>query len=170
MEAVNQASESLLRSLTDELDLVCVMQKLAGDKEACLVSGDVNRLNHLLEQEEELVSALNNQEDKRKAGADSLASALGISGQNLTLKAMISLIADPGIQRKLSVARQRLNDAIEQLGVINARLKELLKVKLDYTDMMINLIFTPKKKNNTYNNFGGRTDETDSLYLLDYHA
>lgn len=170
MKAVIEIADDLLLTIQQELQLVSELIKSAEEKEAVLTVADVERLNEVLEKEEDVVIALRAKEEERKVTAEALASALFIPEKDVQLKKLIEHIDDPHCKERLSNAKDKIVNATERLSFHNAKVKELLNYQIDYSDFMLHLLYVPQSTNNFYNMQGSAEGQTENLSRLDYHA
>lgn len=170
MEAARIASEDLCANITMALDLLGALTDIAIEKEAFLTSGDIEGLRGAIDKEEDILTALNRTEKDRKVYADALSQAIGLYSKDATLKDILEKITDSAMKVRLSGLRDALLAAAEQLSALNDKLGQLLKLQIGYTDYMINLLYIPKSRNNSYNIQGSRRDDSNNLSLMDLHV
>jgi flagellar biosynthesis/type III secretory pathway chaperone len=170
MEALRTASDELCLRLSMSLELVCALMALAREKETYLTTGDIENLRTATEKEEELVADLGKLEKDRELYAGALSNAIGFFGKGQSLAELIDGIPDSEMRRRLTTLRSQLKDAITTLTSQNEKLRQLLALQIGYTEYMLNLIYIPKSKNNTYDVQGSRTDNASQLSLFDLHV
>lgn len=169
MESVINASEELMRNMTGALELVEELLSLSTQKASFLTAGDAEGLSAAVRTEEDIVLALRELENDRKVKADALAKAIGVFEDNVKLKEIIAKIEDGPCRNGLSELREQLLDATSRLSAQNAKLKELLEMQIGLTDYMLNMLYIPKRRNHSYDQTGGRREETGELSLMDLH-
>ena len=169
MEAARIASEDLCANISAALDFIGALTDLSNEKEAYLTAGDIEGLRSATEKEEEIIAALSKTEKDRKICADALSQAIGLFNRDATLKDIIEHITDSIMKEHLSDLRNQLISAADNLSQLNDKLGQLLQLQIGFTDYMINLLYIPKSKNNSYNIQGARKDETSDRSLLDLH-
>lgn len=169
MEAARIASEDLCANMSASLGLIGALTDISKEKEAFLTAGDVEGLRSATEKEEEIIASLNRTEKDRKIYADALSQAIGLFNKDITLKDIIENISDSTMRERLADLRNKLIDASSHLSQINDKLAQLLQLQIGLTDYMINLLYIPKSKNNSYDLQGARRDDTNNRSLLDLH-
>jgi flagellar biosynthesis/type III secretory pathway chaperone len=167
MESVKNAADELILNMAGALELMETLLGLSEQKASFLTAGDAEGLSAAVEKEEDIVLSLRDIEEDRKAKADALAKAIGIFDKNITLKGIIGKIDDEQYRKRLSDLRDKLLDAVSRLSVKNARLKELLKLQIGITDYMLNMLYVPKRRNHSYDQTGGRREDTGELSRMD---
>ena len=170
MEDVVKASDDLMDTLHRAQILTHKLLEFSKAKEAALKSDDVGGLNELLVGEEDLVAAVHENEKEREFRSDALAAAVGVKKENTRLREIINLVAYPSCRTKLEQARNELMEELARLTQQNAKVKEILQYKVNYTDFMLNLLYVPQKKVFSYNVQGDKEDGFGSQNLLDYRA
>jgi len=166
MDTVKHASEALCLNLAGILDTINTLAALSAEKEAYVISGDIENLRAATEKEEELLADLGKLEKDRENIAGALSKAIGIFSKSVTLSSLIERIEDPGVQEKLSGLKDRLGEAVGALNAKNDRLKELLRLQMGYTEYMLNMIVVPRSKGRTYDPQGASQDAVN-ISLLD---
>lgn len=166
MDAVKHAQEALCLNLSEILNTVNALAAISADKEAYVISGDIENLRAATEKEEELLADLGKLEKDRENLAGALLKAIGIFNKNATLSSLIERIDDPGVREKLSGLKDKLGEAVGALNAKNARLKELLRLQMSYTEYMLNMILVPRSKGRTYG-FQGAGQDATNISLLD---
>lgn len=166
MEA--EMEKALLRVLERELQLVGGLADSAREKERLLVCGDVRGFADLLEREEEAVLELREREAERAGRVSSLAP--GESGGSPTLWELARRTTDPECGRRLASAGKDLAGLLRGLSRQNAKLKTLLKRRMDDTQFLLNLLYNQGGGIHFYNMQGGREEKSGFAGRLDCEA
>ncbi len=161
-------ADDLLSTLLKTKALLASLSGLAEEKAAALQAEDIAGLNGLLEKEEDVILALGENEAERQAKARALAQAAGLSGEKPSLGQIIEAMAEPGCREGLAEARIGLTEETARLIRWNTRVKELLQTKINYTDYMINLLYTPADNGFSYDMQGNKEEENGESALLDF--
>lgn len=169
IEAVQHTSDELCAAMQKALDLINELVDISKAKERYLTAGDIESLRTATEKEEDIMVALGRVEKDRILKADALSQAIGLFNTNLTLKDIIGQIPDNTVQERLSGLRKGLLESADRLSASHELLTELLGLQMSYTDYMLNMIYTPKSKNLTYDIQGSRNDDSGSLSRFDLH-
>lgn len=167
MKDVLKATDELVSVLRRTGELIDLLLESSGQKEEFLKSDEIVELNDLLSKEEDVVSALGDNEKARQSSTETLAAAVKVSGEDVSLRELCEAIEDPELRTKLEGAREELARKTEQLTQQNVRVRELLQFKLNYTNYLINLLYIPKTNMFSYNVQGDKEDEGDKLNLMD---
>jgi hypothetical protein len=170
MEAVLVHSDKLSQNLSGTLELLAALTAISKEKEMFLTGGDIESLRAATEREEELVAELTQKEKEREKCAGALSRAIGLFGKNIKLAELIERIDNDAVRRRLTEQKNSLNDAVRALEAQNGKLAELLALKMNYTDYMLNMIYVPKSRNHTYDVQGSRKDVAGDLSLMDFHV
>ena len=170
MDPVRLASEELSTKLAASLEFVRALLSLSREKEAGLQAGDIERLRAATDKEEELITDLKRLDRDREICAGALAKAIGFFGSGHSLSELIAGIGDNPAGGRLDELKNELNEAMATLSSQNEKLRQLLALQIGYTQYMLNLIYIPRSRNNTYGNQGGRMDDASRLSLFDLHV
>jgi flagellar biosynthesis/type III secretory pathway chaperone len=165
----NGAYNDLSRSMEKALELLGLLTELSGRKSGCLTAGDIEGLRSAMENEEEIIAALNDTEKDRMIKADALSQAIGLFTKNAPLKALVEALPDRAAGEKLRQLGERLGAAMAALSDKNGKLKELLQLQINCNDYMLNMLVIPKHKGNAYDVRGSRRDDAAGRGFLDVH-
>lgn len=127
------------------------------NKEKTIVSGDMKKIADLLQKENELVSGLENLEDRRLE----IAAELHPGGKGATLKDLLERSPEEYLQ-KLEGLALRLMDALNRVAIKNKTNSELIGSAMEFTNYMLNLMSssaTPEESTYAYN---GRIRQADA--------
>jgi hypothetical protein len=164
---IRQVSDDLCANIQRSLELVNALSEISKDKETFVKNGDIEGLRAVTEKEEDMLAELGRVEKDRKRKADDLSQAIGLFNNDAPLKDIIDNIPDQKIRDRLAGLRISLLDAITGLAARNEMLSELIGMRMQYTDYMLNLLYTPQKKNHGYDVMGGRKDEAGRFNMID---
>jgi flagellar biosynthesis/type III secretory pathway chaperone len=166
---VESASEDLCLSMEKALELIGRLTETADNKAGCLTAGDIEGLRVAMEDEEELIAALDQIEKDRMIKADALSQAIGLFSQNIRLSELEKAIPDRLLGERLHQLGERLTSAVTVLTEKNGTLKELLQLQIGCNEYLINMLVAPKEKNNAYNFNGSRKENQTDRGFLDVH-
>jgi flagellar biosynthesis/type III secretory pathway chaperone len=170
MDTIVNTSQAMLLTMSQVLGLLRTLMESANQKEALISADDVEGLEEFLVEEAETACTLKQKEKELKYRAEDLRHAAGITNKAAQLKEICGLVSDIACRDRLTAARDELAEAVEQLNRQNAKLKELLKYRIGYTDFMLNLLHSPQSGLRSYNVQGIKDEGFGSYSLLDYHA
>jgi flagellar biosynthesis/type III secretory pathway chaperone len=167
---VESTAEELCRSMEKALELIGRLTETADTKAASLTAGDIEGLRTAMENEEELIAALDDTEKDRMIKADALSQAIGLFSQNVRLSELVASIPNCVLSERLKRLGESLTSAVAALTVKNGTIKELLQLQIGCNDYMLNMLVTPKEKNNAYNIKGNRRENKADRGFLDFHV
>lgn len=170
MADVLGTADDLLSTLLETKALLESLSVFAEEKAAALQAEDIAGLDGLLEKEEDVLLALGENEAERQAKALALARAADLAGADPSLEQIIEAVAEP--ERRAGLARARIGLTEETARLIrwNTRVRELLQTKINYTDYMINLLYTPADNGLSYDMQGNKEEESAESALLDFRV
>lgn len=167
MQNILKATDDLVVVLNRTGELIELLLESSNQKEEFLKSDEVVELNDLLSIEEDFVSALSQNEQDRIMSSEALAAALEIANKDASLKDLCEALNDPSCKSKLGTAREELAEKTQRLMQQNAKVRELLQLKLNFTNYMINLLYIPQSNMVSYNVQGDKEDEGGKMNLMD---
>lgn len=159
---------SLMENLIDVLDKESseyeVLLELSQRKTPIIVSGNLENLQKITDEEQELVSRINHLEKKRVEITADIANVLNKDVTTLKLKNLIEMLAGrPAEQKALAVAHDRLQAAVKGLKRVNEQNSELLRNALEMVEFEMNLIQAMKAAPTTANYNRGAYSAGDTM-------
>lgn len=150
--------EPVSELLRQQLSQYTKLLSLAEEMRDCLVAGDVETLEKLTRAQTTQLKQIDLLEKKRLAAAESLFSALEVSGpRNLT---ELIFYAEGARQAELQGLKSGFTELLQQLATVQAANKALLQTNLDLNDMMLDLMSAPEDPlNNFYGADGSEPEE-----------
>lgn len=147
---------SLMENLIDVLDKESseyeVLLGLARKKTPVIVSGNLENLQKITDEEQVLVSRINQLEKKRVEVTADIANVLNKDVETLKLKNLIAMLESrPMEQRALAEAHDKLQAAVHELKRANEQNRELLNNALEMVEFEMNLLQATKAAPETAN-------------------
>ncbi len=147
---------SLMETLIDVLDKESseyeVLLGLAQRKTPIIVSGDLEVLQKITDEEQELVARISNLEKKRVEITGDIANVLNKDVETLKLVNLIKMLESrPAEQQILAQAHDRLQTVVTGLKKANEQNKELLSNALEMVEFEMNLLQASKTAPETAN-------------------
>lgn len=125
---------------------------LSQKKTPVIVSGDLEALQKITDDEQESVSRISHLEKKRTEVTADIANVLNRDVTKLKLRDMIDMLAArPAEQQRLAAAHDRLQGAVHELQRTNEQNKELLTNALEMVEFEMNLLQASKAAPETAN-------------------
>ena len=136
---------SLMENLIEVLEKECAeydgLLELSQKKTPLIVSGDLDKLQKITDDEQIVVSRLSNLEKKRVEVTADIANVLNRDVEKLTLSNLIDMMAArPAEQAKLAEIHDRLGSSVRILQRINEQNRELLTNALEMVEFEMNLM------------------------------
>ena len=129
-----------------------------------IVSGDLENLQKITDDEQIVVSRVHNLEKKRIEITADIANVLNKDVNTLKLANLIEMLAGrPEEQAKLAAAHDRLRSAVRGLQRVNEQNKELLDEALDVVEYEMNLLQSMKAAPATANYTRGAYNAGDTM-------
>jgi len=162
MSTETEPLQGLLNILQDEQESILKLLECSRQKVNCLTHGREYELPEILKQEGVLVSEIGEHEERRKTQVGFIAQQLGedLDDQASILK-IVAYLPDERWKKKLGIARERLTAKIDQLQRSNRKVNSLLKQKMKYTDMMLDLFLVPDTMLNSSYDRKGKREQGD---------
>lgn len=140
---------SLMENLIDVLNKECseyeVLLELSQKKTPIIVSGDLQKLQQITDEEQMVVSRIHNLERKRTEVTADIANVLNKDVNNLKLSNLISMLAGrPEEQRVLAEVHDKLQLSVRGLQRANEQNRELLSNALEMVEFEMNLLQAAK--------------------------
>ncbi len=122
-------------------------------KKACIISNDAQKLNDTVKKEWELISFVMELEEKRIALTKDIASEFNLDLDTVSL-ADIAAKCPAKEAAALNLIAEKLKEIFEKQKVLNAEVKGLIDLHLEYVDYMVNMFLVEPQTNNIYGNSG----------------
>lgn len=133
--------ENLIEVLDRECDEYEGLLEVSRRKTPAIVSGSLEKLQEITDEEQTMVSRIANLERKRTEVTADIATVLNKDVTKLTLTNLIDMLATrPAEQAALIRSYDRLHQSVRELKRVNEQNGELLRDALDMVDFEINLI------------------------------
>ena len=147
---------SLLENLIEVLDSENTQYEklvtLAESKTPVIVSGDIENLGKITEDEQEIVGTIQGMEKRRNAILADIANVVNRDVETLKLKDLIQMLEKmPDQQEMLQNVQTRLRQTIDKLKAVNEKNQMLLSEKLEMVDFNLNMIRAMKSAPQTAN-------------------
>ena len=147
---------SLLENLIDVLDCENTqyekLLELAESKTPAIVSGDIESLGKITEDEQEIVGKIQGMEKQRDKFLADIADVVNRDVETLKLIDLIQMLESmPDQQQKLKDVQKRLRATIDKLRESNGKNQLLLAERLDMVDFNLNMIRAMKSAPQTAN-------------------
>lgn len=144
--------ECLIEVLEKESSEYEGLLSLSQKKTPIIVSGNLEELQKITDDEQELVSRIANLEKKRSETTADIANVLNRDVTSLKLTNLIGMLAPrPEEQRRLAAVHDRLQGAVRQLQRVNEQNRELLVNALEMVEFEMNLLQASKTAPETAN-------------------
>lgn len=156
--------ENLIDVLNKEGSEYEGLLRLSQNKTPIIVSGNLENLQKITDEEQELVSRINSLEKRRTEITADIANVLNKDVTTLKLKNLIDMLAGrPVEQRMLAEAHDRLQAAVRGLKRVNEQNGELLKNALEMVEFEMNLLQAMKTAPETANYNRGAYSAGDTM-------
>ena len=144
--------EDLISILEQEDSLYEDLLKLSMSKTPVLISGDLEALSRITEDEQEIVNKVNALDKKREEGMKDIANVLGKDVKTLKLTDLIDVLRSrPAEQNRLAAIYDKLSDIIGQMKRTNEQNKELIESSLEMVQFDMNVLQAYKAAPETAN-------------------
>ncbi|MCM1188949.1 MAG: flagellar protein FlgN [bacterium] len=144
--------ECLIEVLEQESKEYEGLLSLSQKKTPIIVSGDLQELQKITDDEQELVSRISRLEKKRAETTADIANVLNRDVKNLKLTNLIEMMAArPAEQQKLAAVHDRLQRGVRELQRTNEQNRELLTNALEMVEFEMNLLQASKAAPETAN-------------------
>lgn len=144
--------EDLISILEQEDSLYEDLLKLSMSKTPVLISGDLEALSRITEDEQEIVNKVNALDKKREEGMKDIANVLGKDVKTLKLTDLIEILRSrPAEQNRLAAIYDKLSDTIGQMKRTNEQNKELIENSLEMVQFDMNVLQAYKAAPETAN-------------------
>ena len=144
--------EDLISILEQEDSLYEDLIKLSMSKTPVLISGDLEALSRITEDEQEIVNKVNALDKKREEGMKDIANVLGKDVKTLKLTDLIDVLRSrPAEQNRLAAIYDKLSDTIGQMKRTNEQNRELIESSLEMVQFDMNVLQAYKAAPETAN-------------------
>ena len=141
--------EDLISILEQEDSLYEDLLKLSMSKTPVLISGDLEALSRITEDEQEIVNKVNALDKKREEGMKDIANVLGKDVKTLKLTDLIDVLRSrPAEQNRLAAIYDKLSDTMKRTNEQN---KELIESSLEMVQFDMNVLQAYKAAPETAN-------------------
>ncbi len=159
---------SLMENLIEVLELESKeyeeLLQLSQKKTPIIVKGDLASLQSITDEEQDLVSRINNLDKKRVEVTADIANVLNKDVATLKLNNLVDMLeARPAEQQVLAKAHDRLQTVVHNLQQVNEHNRELLKNALEMVEFEMNIIQASKKAPETANYNRGAYNAGDTI-------
>ena len=154
--------ENLIDILNEQYDAYSALVDLSRKKTPIIVSGSLEDLQKITDEEQDAVNVVNEIDKKRLEIMGDIANVLNQDINNLKLSNLVELInTRPEEQAKLNEVRGKLIEIGKELKTVNERNRELLENALEMIDFDMNHIQAMKQapQMGDYNSGGVNTGE-----------
>ncbi len=163
------AVDRIVGLLNEEKALYQEIASVSRRKKKLIISGDIGELAPLVKTEEEMVGRLTAVEKERISLSETLADQLGIPRQEFSLKLLAENMKEPERRAAILKLRENLFTMVSVQAQCNNTVKELLKQKKEYADVMLGLLQT-QSVGTTYDSRGSVDAAYSASGLFDLHA
>jgi len=137
--------ENLIDVLEKESSEYEVLLGLSQKKTPIIVSGNLEELQKITDDEQEVVGRIANLEKKREEYTTDIANVLNKDVTTLRLTDLIALLSKRPVEQKaLAIAHDNLSAAVQGLKRVNEQNKELLANALEMIEFEMNLMQSMK--------------------------
>ena len=156
--------ENLIDVLEQECSEYEVLLELSQKKTPIIVSGNLENLQKITDEEQELVSRINHLDKKRAEVTVDIANVLNKDVTTLKLKNLIEMLEGRPVEQKaLADAHDRLQSATREIKKVNEHNAALLNEALDMVAFEMNLIQAMKAAPETANYNKGAYTAGDTM-------
>ena len=144
--------ENLISVLQEEGTAYEELLELSMKKTPIIVSGDLEGLQKITDEEQIVVARINHLDAKREEVTKDIANVLNKDVKSLKLVDIINLMSQRPIEQKqLATAHDKLKEVVGQMTRVNEHNKELIKQSLEMVEFDLNLIQAMKSAPQTAN-------------------
>ena len=159
--------ENLIEVLDKESSEYEVLLGLSQRKTPIIVSGNLENLQKITDEEQELVSRINNLEKQRITITADIANVLNKDVETLKLANLIAMLeARPKEQQALAEAHDRLQVVVQGLKRANEQNRELLNNALEMVEFEMTLLQATKSAPATANYNRGAINAGDTMGVI----
>lgn len=144
--------ENLINVLEEEGDAYKELLELSMKKTPIIVSGDLEGLQRITDEEQVVVARINRLDAKREEITRDIANVLNKDVTKLKLVDIIQMLAQrPVEQKQLASAHDKLKEVVGQMTRINKQNRDLIQSSLEMVEFDLNLIQSMKSAPQTAN-------------------
>jgi len=137
--------ETLIDILNKESSEYETLLELSMKKTSVIVAGDLDNLQKITDEEQIVVSRINNLEKSRIENINDIANVLNKDVKALKLANLIDMLEARPIERqKLAEVHDRLQSAVRRMQMVNNQNRELINHALEMVEFDMNLIQSMK--------------------------
>lgn len=159
--------ENLIEVLEQESGEYEGLLSLSQKKTPVIVSGKLEELQKITDDEQELVSRIGRLEKRRREVIADIANVLNKDVEDLKLNRIIDMLAArPAEQRELAAIHDRLQSSVYELRRVNEQNRELLSNALEMVEFEMNLMQAAKAAPETANYTRGAYNTGDTMGVI----
>lgn len=159
--------ENLIEVLEQESSEYEGLLSLSQKKTPVIVSGKLEELQKITDDEQELVSRIGRLEKRRREVIADIANVLNKDVEDLKLNRIIDMLAArPAEQRELAAIHDRLQSSVYELRRVNEQNRELLSNALEMVEFEMNLMQAAKAAPETANYTRGAYNTGDTMGVI----
>jgi hypothetical protein len=163
MNTLTEMLQGLLELLQWEQESVKKLLEFSRQKQVCLIAGRDNEIPDLLKLEGAIVVEISEKEQQRKEQVRDIAGMVGCSTDEASFREIIAAVQDAEWKKKMNDARESLAKLVDQVKAENQRVNALLRQKLKYADMMLDLLLVPDTMINVSYDMKGKRETEDMV-------
>lgn len=144
--------ENLISVLQEETKEYSKLLELSMKKTPVIVAGDLESLQHITDEEQDIVAKLNRLDAKREEVTGDIANVLNRDVKTLKLANIVDMLASrPAEQNQLAQTHDELKLVVEQMARVNQQNQELIQQSLELVEFDLNLIHSLRSAPQTAN-------------------
>lgn len=144
--------ENLISVLQDEAKTYGELLELSMKKTPVIVSGDLDGLQKITDEEQDIVARINHLEAKRGEVTKDIANVLNKDVAKLKLADIINMLGQrPAEQKQLATAHDSLKEVVGQMVRVNEQNRGLIQQSLEMVEFDLNLIHAMRSAPQTAN-------------------
>lgn len=144
--------ENLISVLEEEGKVYEELLELSMKKTPIIVSGDLDGLQKITDEEQIVVAKLNRLDAKREEVTKDIANVLNKDVTKLKLADIINMLSQrPVEQKQLASAHDKLKDVVGRMTRVNEQNRDLIQSSLEMVEFDLNLIHAMKSAPQTAN-------------------
>jgi len=146
--------EELMNTLESEITEYNSLLELSKKKTPILVSGDMEQLRKITDEEQIVADRIVALDAKRTTVTKDIADVINMDVETLKLSVLIDILkTQPNEAKRLADIRDRLKTVVDSVKKINDSNRELIKTSLELVEFDLNLIKAMRQAPET-NNYG----------------
>ncbi len=156
--------ENLISILNEECSAYEELLKLSRKKTPVIISGNLEQLSIITDEEQEQASRLTNLDKKRSEVTADIANVLNKDVNKLKLSYLIKLLEKrPAEQRALTDVHDRLKTVVAEVRQVNEQNRELIQTSLELVQFEMNLMQSMQAAPETANYSRGAYSTGDTM-------